>query len=141
MIPLLENVKDISIVGGHIEQKQEVLEHFVEKLDSAIEKIAEVNTNVSRMLAVHEEKLSKQDEIDGILFAKIDELRNKMDGDHVILRQRLSLLERRLWITVGALGAVVLLSNPQAIKLIRPLFSSVNSDIITPVVAVVDGSS
>ena len=124
-----------------IEQKQEVLEHFVEKLDSAIEKIAEVNTNVSRMLAVHEEKLSKQDEIDGILFAKIDELRNKMDGDHVILRQRLSLLERRLWITVGALGAVVLLSNPQAIKLIRPLFSSVNSDIITPVVAVVDGSS
>tara|TARA_Y100001973_G_C5150428_1_gene307798 strand:+ start:310 stop:711 length:402 start_codon:yes stop_codon:yes gene_type:complete len=124
-----------------IEQKQEVLEHFVEKLDSAIEKIAEVNTNVSRMLAVHEEKLSKQDEIDGILFAKIDELRNKMDSDHVVLRQRLSLLERRLWITVGALGAVVLLSNPQAIKLIRPLFSSVNSDIITPVVAVVDGSS
>ena len=93
------------------------------------------------MLAVHEEKLSKQDEIDGILFAKIDELRNKMDSDHVVLRQRLSLLERRLWITVGALGAVVLLSNPQAIKLIRPLFSSVNSDIITPVVAVVDGSS
>ena len=90
-----------------IEQKQEVLEHFVEKLDSAIEKIAEVNTNVSRMLAVHEEKLSKQDEIDGILFAKIDELRNKMDSDHVVLRQRLSLLERRLWITVGALGAVV----------------------------------
>ncbi len=124
-----------------IEQKQEVLEHFVEKLDSAIEKIAEVNTNVSRMLAVHEEKLSKQDEIDGILFAKIDELRNKMDSDHVVLRQRLSLLERRLWVTVGALGAVVLLSNPQAIKLIRPLFSSVNSDIITPVVAVVDGSS
>ena len=124
-----------------IEQKQEVLEHFVEKLDSAIEKIAEVNTNVSRMLAVHEEKLSKQDEIDGILFAKIDELRDKMDSDHVVLRQRLSLLERRLWTTVGALGAVVLLSNPQAIKLIRPLFSSANSAIIAPVVAIVDGSS
>jgi|TARA_R100001443_G_scaffold453_2_gene1670 vacuolar-type H+-ATPase subunit E/Vma4 len=124
-----------------LEQKQEVLEHFVEKLDSAIEKIAEVNTNVSRMLAVHEEKLSKQDEIDGILFAKIDELRDKMDSDHVVLRQRLSLLERRLWTTVGALGAVVLLSNPQAIKLIRPLFSSANSAIIAPVVAIVDGSS
>lgn len=132
---------DEEIKVAILEQKQEVLEQFVGKLDSAIEKIAEVNTNVSRMLAVHEEKLSKQDEIDGILFAKIDELRNKMDSDHVVLRQRLSLLERRLWITVGALGAVVLLSNPQAIKLIRPLFSSVNSDIITPVVAVVDGSS
>ncbi len=60
-----------------LEQKQEVLEQFVQKLDSAIEKIAEVNTNVSKMLAVHEEKISKQEEIDGILFTKIDELRAK----------------------------------------------------------------
>ena len=45
-----------------LEQKQEVLEQFVGKLDSAIEKIAEVNTNVSKMLAVHEEKISKQEE-------------------------------------------------------------------------------
>ena len=44
-----------------LEQKQEVLEQFVGKLDSAIEKIAEVNTNVSKMLAVHEEKISKQE--------------------------------------------------------------------------------
>ena len=47
-----------------LEQKQEVLEQFVQKLDSAIEKIAEVNTNVSKMLAFHEEKISKQEEID-----------------------------------------------------------------------------
>ena len=53
-----------------LEQKQEVLEQFVQKLDSAIEKIAEVNTNVSKMLAVHEEKISKQEEIDGILLLK-----------------------------------------------------------------------
>ena len=46
-----------------LEQKQEVLEQFVQKLDSAIEKIAEVNTNVSKMLAVHEEKISKQEEM------------------------------------------------------------------------------
>ena len=71
-----------------LEQKQEVLEQFVQKLDSAIEKIAEVNTNVSKMLAVHEEKISKQEEIDGILFTKIDELRDKMDRDHVSIRSR-----------------------------------------------------
>ena len=89
-----------------LEQKQEVLEQFVGKLDSAIEKIAEVNTNVSKMLAVHEEKISKQEEIDGILFTKIDELRDKMDGDHDIIRARLSVLERRVWTAIGALGAV-----------------------------------
>ena len=66
-----------------LEQKQLAVEHFVEKLDSAIEKITEVNNKVSRMLAVHEEKISKQEQIDEILFTKIDELRDKMDSDHV----------------------------------------------------------
>ena len=102
-----------------LEQKQEVLEQFVQKLDSAIEKIAEVNTNVSKMLAVHEEKISKQEEIDGILFTNIDELRDKMDGDHDIIRARLSVLERRVWTAIGALGAVVIISNPQSVKMLK----------------------
>ena len=123
-----------------LEQKQEVLEQYVQKLDSAIEKIAEVNTNVSKMLAVHEEKISKQEEIDGILFTKIDELRDKMDGDHDIIRARLSVLERRVWTAIGALGAVVVISNPQAIKMMKPLFNSADSAIIQPVVAFVNGS-
>ena len=112
----------------------------MQKLDSAIEKIAEVNTNVSKMLAVHEEKISKQEEIDGILFTKIDELRDKMDGDHDIIRARLSVLERRVWTAIGALGAVVVISNPQAIKMMKPLFNSADSAIIQPVVAFVNGS-
>ena len=123
-----------------LEQKQEVLEQFVGKLDSAIEKIAEVNTNVSKMLAVHEEKISKQEEIAGILFTKIDELRDKMDGDHDIIRARLSVLERRVWSAIGALAAVVVISNPQAIKMMKPLFNSADSVIIRPVVAFVNGS-
>jgi len=123
-----------------LEQKQLAVEHFVEKLDSAIEKITEVNNKVSRMLAVHEEKISKQEQIDEILFTKIDELRNKVDSDHVELRARLSLLERRVWTAVGALGAAVILSNPQAIKLVKPLFSSAESTIMAPVIAVVNES-
>ena len=123
-----------------LEQKQEVLEQFVGKLDSAIEKIAEVNTNVSKMLAVHEEKISKQEEIDGILFTKIDELRDKMDRDHVSIRSRLSVLERRVWTAIGALGAVVIISNPQSVKMLKPLFNSANGAILQPVVAFVNGS-
>ncbi len=107
-----------------LEQKQEVLEQFVGKLDSAIEKIAEVNTNVSKMLAVHDERISKQEQTDIVLFSKIDKLRDKIDLDHDSIRARLSLLERRIWLTVGALGAVVIISNPQAIKMMKPLFNS-----------------
>ena len=115
-------------------------ETLVSRLDSAIEKIAEVNNNVSRMLAVHEQRISKQEEIDEILFDKIDKLRDKMDSDHDIVTQRLSLLERKLWIGIGILGAVVALTNPQAIKTLRPLLSSAESAIVAPAVAFVDGS-
>ena len=118
-----------------LEERLENFEMFVSKLDAAIEKIAEVNNNVSRMLAVHEERISKQEEIDSVLFDKIDKLRDKMDSDHDSVSKRLSLLERKLWMGLGALGVVVALSNPQAIKLIRPLLSGAESVIVSPAVA------
>ena len=123
-----------------LEERLQNFETLVSRLDSAIEKIAEVNNNVSRMLAVHEERISKQEEIDSVLFDKIDKLRDKMDLDHDNVTKRLSILERKLWIGLGALGAVVALSNPQAIKLIKPLLSSADSAIVAPAVAFVDGS-
>ena len=123
-----------------LEEKLQNFETLVSRLDSAIEKIAEVNNNVSRMLAVHEERISKQEDIDAVLFDKIDKLRDKMDSDHDIVTQRLSLLERKLWIGIGVLGAIVAFTNPQAIKTLKPLLSSAESAIVAPVVAFVDGS-
>jgi hypothetical protein len=123
-----------------LDQRLETFEGIVSKLDAAIEKIAEVNNNVSRMLAVHEERITKQEDIDAVLFDKIDKLRDKMDSDHDIVSQRLSLLERKLWIGIGALGAILVLTNPQAIKTLKPLLSSAESAIVAPAVAFVNGS-
>ena len=123
-----------------LEEKLQNFENFVDKLDSAIEKIAEVNNNVSRMLAVHEERISKQEQIDSILFDKIDKLRDKMDIDHDSVSKRLSILERKLWVGLGALGAIVALSNPQAIKTLKPLISDAGTAIVVPVATLVNGS-
>ena len=123
-----------------LEERLENFEMFVSKLDSAIEKIAEVNNNVSRMLAVHEERITKQEEIDSVLFDKIDKLRDKMDSDHDNVTKRLSILERKLWLAIGTLGAVVALSSPQAIKLVKPLISAAEPAIMSPVVSLVNGS-
>ena len=73
-----------------LEQKQEVLEQFVGKLDSAIEKIAEVNTNVSKMLAVHEEKITNQQ--DAIIEAeqKIEVRRNELSKQIDDLHSRIT---------------------------------------------------
>ena len=123
-----------------LEERLQNFEAFVTKLDSAIEKIAEVNNNVSRMLAVHEERISKQEEIDSVLFDKIDKLRDKIDIDHDGVNRRLSLLERKLWTAFGILGAIVVATNPNAIKLVAPLLSSAESAIVAPAVAFVNGS-
>lgn len=123
-----------------LETRLENFETLVSRLDSAIEKIAEVNNNVSRMLAVHEQRISKQEEIDEVLFDKIDKLRDKMDSDHDSVTKRLSLLERKLWIGIGALGAILIITNPQAIKTLRPLLSSTESAIISPAVAFMNES-
>jgi galactitol-specific phosphotransferase system IIC component len=82
----------------------------------------------------------KQEEIDSILFDKIDKLRDKMDSDHDSVTKRLSLLERKLWVGLGVLGTIVAISNPNAIKMLRPLISSSGSAIMAPAIAFVNGS-
>ena len=89
-----------------LEQKVDDLKPIIHKLDATIEKLSEVNTTVSRMLAVHEERLSKSEEIDSVLFAKIDELRDKMDSDHHSVLSRIQDLEKKAWVGIGCVVAV-----------------------------------
>ena len=131
---------DAEVKVAGLETRLENFETLVSRLDSAIEKIAEVNNNVSRMLAVHEQRISKQEEIDEVLFDKIDKLRDKMDADHDSVTKRLSLLEKKLWIGMGALAAILVITNPQAIRTLKPLISSTESAILSPVVASVNES-
>ena len=115
-----------------LDQKLEDLKPIVLRIDTAIQKLSEVNTTVSRMLAVHEERISKQEDIDVVLFAKIDKLRDKMDGDHELVLQRIRELEKRVWMAVGGLAVLTigmrvltvfptLLTNPPEVSTIERL--------------------
>ena len=108
---------EVAVLG----QKLEDLKHIVIKIDAAIEKISEVNSSVSKMLAVHEQRITKQEEIDTVLFAKIDKLRDKMDRDHDGVMQRIQLIEKRMWIAVGiGISIAVALNIPGVIKTLTP---------------------
>tara|TARA_Y100001938_G_C8072100_1_gene423759 strand:+ start:1101 stop:1427 length:327 start_codon:yes stop_codon:yes gene_type:complete len=78
-------------------------------LHSKIDKISDVNINVSQMLAVHEERISKQEEIDTVLFTKIDQLRDKMDLDHNSVLSRIHGLEKTVWVAVGCVAVITFL--------------------------------
>jgi len=98
-----------------VEQKVEDLKPIIIKLDATIEKLSDVNTSVSRLLAVHEERISKQEEADDILFAKIDKLRDKMDRNYDGLLQRLRQLEKRVWLTIGGIAVISFIVNNSGI--------------------------
>ena len=87
-------------------QKVEDLKPVILKLEAAIEKLSELNTSVSRMLAVHEERISKQEEIDTVLFTKIDQLRDKMDVDHNSVLARIQSLDKKIWIAIGSIAVI-----------------------------------
>ena len=57
-----------------LEEKLHTTEQLMQRIESAIEKMSEVSANVTKMLAVHEQKIETNDKVDAILFAKIDNL-------------------------------------------------------------------
>ena len=98
-----------------LEQKLEDLKPIILKIDTAIEKLSEVNTTVSRMLAIHEERITKQEEVDKLLFAKVDKLRDKMDGDYNSMLSRVSGLEKKVWIGMGIVLTISLMMRSGSI--------------------------
>ena len=113
-----------------VNQKVEDLKPLIHKMESAIEKLSELNTSVSRMLAVHEERLTKQEEIDNILFTKIDELRNKMDLDHNSVLSRIRTIERKMWSIAGALAVISVLVSPVGSRIITYTLTATNQSVI-----------
>ena len=94
-----------------LEQKLEDLKDIIVKIDDAIEKLSEVNSNVTKMLAVHEQRISKQEETDSILFIKIDKLRDKVDRDYDAIVSRVQTIEKRVWMAIGAIACITFLTN------------------------------
>ena len=85
---------EVAVLG----QKLEDLKHIVVKIDTAIEKISEVNSSVSKMLAVHEERIIHRDiKPDNFLVGGNDKTKNTVyiidfglakcfkssDGEHI----------------------------------------------------------
>lgn len=69
---------------------------FFQKLDTAIEKIGEMSNSISRMLAVHEERLNKHDDINEELFTLVENRRQEIQGDIKELHSRITTVSREL---------------------------------------------
>ena len=73
------------------------------RLDTAIEKLTDVSTSIKSMLAVHEEKINRQEQIDEIIFDKLKDRASEIDVVHKELSKEIQQLEKRLLIEIKSM--------------------------------------
>ncbi len=87
---------------------------------------------MGQLLAVHNEKLDKQDRIDGVLFEKIEsvhrevnrraeEIKKGCERDIRKVDDRLRVMEKKMWSIFGALSIISVIVSPIGQKIIRTL--------------------
>ncbi len=73
------------------------------KLDTAIDKLTDVSSSIKSMLAVHEEKITKQEQIDEVIFDKLKERQMNINQVYDDLHKNITQVERRLLLEMKSL--------------------------------------
>jgi len=95
---MAENTTDLKVEIKGLKKDIESSNRLNERLDTAIEKLTDVSTSIKSMLAVHEEKISRQEQIDEIIFDKLKERAGEIDTVHRELSKEIQQVEKRLLI-------------------------------------------
>jgi chromosome segregation ATPase len=74
--------------------------NLTSRIDNAIEKLTDVSTDIKQMLAVHQEKISRQEQIDEIIFDKLKERAGEIDNIHRELTKEIQHVEKRLLVEI-----------------------------------------
>ena len=125
----------------------------VERLERVIEALQDNSIKMGQMLAVHDEKLDKQDRIDAVLFEKVESLHREVnrqaqeikDGCERDIRKvdtRLRIMEKKMWSIFGGLAIISFVVSPIGQKVVgAALTPAVEAVIIPQEITLVDGSS
>ena len=89
---------DVNVQLTGLKKDIENVTNLNARLDTAIEKLTDVSTSIKQMLAVHEEKISRQEQIDEIIFDKLKERAGEIDTVHRELTKEIQQVEKRLLI-------------------------------------------
>ena len=95
----------------------------VERLEKVIDRLSDNSLKMGQMLAVHDEKLDKQDRIDAVLFEKIEsvhreinrqsaEIKAGCERDIRLVDNRLRVMEKKMWTIFGALSIISFVVSP-----------------------------
>ena len=91
---------DLKVQLEGLKKDVENVNNLNDRLDTAIQKLTDVSTSIKSMLAVHEEKISRQEQIDDIIFGKLKDRENEIDRVHRELSKEIQHLEKRLLVEI-----------------------------------------
>ena len=108
---------------------------ILERLERVVESLQENSSKMGQLLAVHNEKLDKQDQIDGVLFEKVeslhrevtrktDEIKKGCERDIRKVDDRLRTMEKKMWSIFGALSIISFLVSPVGQRFIKPALTN-----------------
>ena len=107
---------------------------ILERLERIVESLQENSVKMGQRLAVHDEKLDKQDRIDAVLFEKIKQVEEKLDKhandikkgcerDIMLVDKRLRTIEKKMWSIFGALSIISFIVSPIGQRFIKPMLT------------------
>ena len=105
---------------------------LLQRLEKVIDSLSDNSIKMGQMLAVHDEKLDKQDRIDAVLFEKIEsvhrevnrrseEIKKGCERDIRLVDDRLRVMEKKMWTIFGALSIISFLVSTPGQALLRNL--------------------
>ena len=94
---------DIQIQLERLRKDVENVNNIQTKIDTAIEKMTDVSSSIKSMLAVHEEKIAKQEQIDEVIFDKLKERQANINQVYDDLHKNITQVERRLLLEIKTL--------------------------------------
>ena len=120
---------------------------IIERLERVVDSLQENSVKMGQLLAVHNEKLDKQDKVDEVLFEKLDRLSADLNRETLSIKKgcerdirlvddRLRVMEKKMWTIAGALTVISFIVSPIGQKVIQGMVSNatLTNTISTPII-------
>ena len=123
--------------------ENEVNTAIIERLEKIVISLQDNSVKMGQLLAVHDEKLNKQDRIDAVLFEKIESLHREVTREANAIKagcerdirkvdERLRQIEKKMWSIFGALTIISFLVSVPGQGLMRQMFQSEQQSLTVP---------
>ena len=126
---------------------------LIERLERVIDTLSDNSIKMGQMLAVHDEKLDKQDRIDAVLFEKVESVHREINRQAAEIKKgcerdirkvddRLRIIEKKMWTIFGALSIISFVVSPVGQRIVGAVLTpEQQASIIPQEITLVDGSS